>query len=600
MKILLEKWGSWSKRGEVQRLVLLLGIAGLLYFSTAPISVQSGDTGELVTNAYLLRVTHPPGYPLWNLLYHVPVRYFGDNPFFSAAIFSVVISLISLGRLFWCFRTVTALAVVSVLASVGVVWRYAIFPDVFALHLLFLALLFTGFLRPDLLLKPTFLMLLSLSVANHHTIVLVFPLFAFAFYRVINLRLFCLSIFFGTLSLCLYFSLLAFRPQDYGSWGSLKDVGDVLDHFLRTDYGTFRLKISEGGSNSWVWFFLERLVNEGWALVLTLGFLIIRYWPHLVVERVRLGVLGSTFFIYFWVFEVFGKVSLDLEGEGIFERFLLQPLFLFTFILLFFAHRPGVRLPKLLTIALFINAGVNVVKNFQANDYRRNTVIEDYILNGLRSLPKNAVAVTSGDTLGFGTYYVREVLGIRRDVIQIHSSFGFRWSKEKFFAQFPDVYLDHPNLRQKIINPKYRLFSTQVTGPVAPNHAISFYGLWLELVPDDPKTFRPYRCEVTRNFRFRRRPSLSNFRSFDVSNYLDNTFGNCDFNNGVAFLAAGDLAGARLALERSLEISPFHVRAQERLCFVYRQLALLEATECEARLDELLTNMDRQYVLGKY
>ena len=74
--------------------ILLIGV---LYLFCSPTTVQTGDTGELVTNSLNLRVSHPPGYPLWTLLYHLPLRYITiSTPFHIASLLTIFISLISI------------------------------------------------------------------------------------------------------------------------------------------------------------------------------------------------------------------------------------------------------------------------------------------------------------------------------------------------------------------------------------------------------------------------------------------------------------------------------------------------------------------------
>ena len=160
---------------------IVLTATFVLYMITSPFTVQSGDTGELVTNSYFLRVSHPPGYPLWTLLYHLPVRYLNfGNPFQAASFVTILISLTWLFLLLTRFNKKDECLVISVLASSLLVWRYSVLPDVFALHLLFLTIIFLVFENPKLLEKNWVIFIVSLGVTNHHTILFAFPLFLFA------------------------------------------------------------------------------------------------------------------------------------------------------------------------------------------------------------------------------------------------------------------------------------------------------------------------------------------------------------------------------------------------------------------------------------
>ena len=195
---------------------VFLAFIAIIYFLTLPASVQSGDTGELVTNAYYLRVSHPPGYPLWHILYHVPVKYFNlGTPFWMASLVTTLLMLISYSLLLFNFKKFETIGIVAVLATVTVIWRYSLLPDVFALHVLFLTLVFLVFMKPHLLNKWWMLLAISLSIAHHHTIVFVFPLFLYALLESgLTLKKVLQCFFFGMLSFLIYFTLLFFKLFD--------------------------------------------------------------------------------------------------------------------------------------------------------------------------------------------------------------------------------------------------------------------------------------------------------------------------------------------------------------------------------------------------
>lgn len=191
-----------------------------LYVMTLPHTVQSGDTGELVTNAYHLRVSHPPGYPLWTIFYHLPVRYLKfESPFYIASLLTALVSAFSFLILGGSFKRNLVWPLLGVLATSTVIWKYAVLPDVFALHLLFLSLVYIVFLTPNLLNRWWMLLLVSLSMAHHHTIVFAFPIFLYAFWESqITKRKVLLSFLFALCSLSLYLLLFSsiHRNMDLG------------------------------------------------------------------------------------------------------------------------------------------------------------------------------------------------------------------------------------------------------------------------------------------------------------------------------------------------------------------------------------------------
>ena len=140
-------------------------LLALIYLMTFPLTVQTGDTGELVTNAFFLRVSHPTGYPLYTLLYHLPEKFLTWlSPFGTAGFVTVILSLIWIGILLRTCKTLEQKLSFIVLGTTMLVWRYAVLPDVFALHLLFLVLVYTVFQEPSLLKRPWIIFLIALGL----------------------------------------------------------------------------------------------------------------------------------------------------------------------------------------------------------------------------------------------------------------------------------------------------------------------------------------------------------------------------------------------------------------------------------------------------
>ncbi|CAM9352885.1 unnamed protein product, partial [Chrysoparadoxa australica] len=99
--------------------------------------VAGGDTGELLAESWQLGTAHPPGYPLFTLLYHIVMHYgagIGGSPAWRANVLSAVLgdSLVvaicacAAGWL-WAFSPLT--------------WQYSVTAEVFALNNFLVALL---------------------------------------------------------------------------------------------------------------------------------------------------------------------------------------------------------------------------------------------------------------------------------------------------------------------------------------------------------------------------------------------------------------------------------------------------------------------------
>src|SRR5580765_1948335 len=132
-------------------------IALIAYFLTVDPSLPNGDSGDLITSAYVLGVAHPPGYPLLTLLGHIATWLPIGSPalrvnllscLFDAAAVAVVFLTIyrSVGRSSIADRGrwpafVAAAVGALLLAFSSLFWAYSVVAEVFALNNLFAALL---------------------------------------------------------------------------------------------------------------------------------------------------------------------------------------------------------------------------------------------------------------------------------------------------------------------------------------------------------------------------------------------------------------------------------------------------------------------------
>lgn len=512
---------------------------------------------------------------------------------------TVVTSLIWIGLLLSKFKKKCDLLMISVLATSAVVWKYALLPDVFALHSLFLTLVFLCFLNPKILEKPWVIFFVSLSVAHHHTIIFAFPFFLYSFMQNYSHRKLVFSLVFGLASISLYFLLLYFNPTEYGSWDLITSPKKVFDHFLRREYGTFRLQTRAEDSGSWVLFFLENLIKDSWSLVLVLGFVLVKYQKELKPHLKKLSVFAFFFIIYFTVFSLLGGMSLGVHGEPVFERFLIQPTLYFFFFVLMIVSIPKVKLPKLLIVSLILNTAINVSVNFPVLNYRNNTSIEDYLKNSIDSLPKSSIYYTYGDTIGFGTYYLKDVLNLRPDIIQVHPTWGFPWSREKFKRTYPDITKSTDEFILTSLDLyKHRFYTNYVLDRVPQGMFLSFYGLNFEIgFYQGTENYHRFQCDL--NYKWRTRPQLASFSEYEIGLYFDLSYGACNFSNGLQLMNENSFAEAEKEFLRALELSPFNSRYQERLCKLYELSNNPKRSSCEERLVNLLTVIHPQYYSEK-
>ncbi|GMF14870.1 unnamed protein product [Phytophthora lilii] len=199
--------------------MLVLATGTLLgYTLTLYPSVAGGDSGELVAESCHLGVSHPPGYPLFNM-----VALFGFSP---------------------------------------LIWTYAVGAEVFALNNAFAAGLVYLFLRymrlQDLKSALAGAFVCGLAMCNQHTIALFeLPIIVLVLWtRRQTLWWKEFAQLTGTFALGLmpyiYMPITAIWNSQPGSWGDVTTLGGLVHHIRRADYGTFRLFASnEANEDLW-------------------------------------------------------------------------------------------------------------------------------------------------------------------------------------------------------------------------------------------------------------------------------------------------------------------------------------------------------------
>ena len=246
----------------------------LLYFYTLAPEISTGDSGELISSAYLLGIPHPPGYPLYNLL----GKLFSFIPYGSIAwrinLFSAVCNVAAGFFIYLTLYRMTAnwhsaLLGAAFFLTSPISWEYSLKAEVFALNnffaawILFLLITLRGqYLDRSLhLLEDTqyhnqsrscfylILFVCGLALTNHHTIILLAPgvLLAFWYYgrqHLTNPRTFVTAVilFFIGLSLYIYVPIRA-HAEPYLSSDDAKTWGNFIRLVSRADYGTFTLFI---------------------------------------------------------------------------------------------------------------------------------------------------------------------------------------------------------------------------------------------------------------------------------------------------------------------------------------------------------------------
>lgn len=583
-------------------------VAALFYFPFLPHTVQTGDTGELVTNAYLLGVPHPPGYPLYIWLNHLWLKLVPwGSVFFRAALLQALFMAAGLGFLAAIlFRNQgkqkgVFLGLGFCLAFVGTTsplfWEYAILPDVFALHLFLAALIVYTFTRAEAGPKwaGPLVFIFFLGIANHHTIIFLSPLVGFAIWRARKQRAVWLWAAGGLLAcLALYLSLLGMRVEARSSWGNLQGLPELLHHFLRKDYGTFQLSAGDDRASP-LYLWKEFAKHAGVALWPALLALAVAWSGRAKGARFRrneIAVIGCLFF-YMLVFFSLANIVPTVHSAKILERFLLLPLWLLLLLTAVVAGQVPA-LPKRTTFLLLLACVSGALTNFFLHHcdfrYARNTIVEDYTVNLLRQTAgRDAILLTINDT-GYGALmYAQEVLGVEpRTLVVAPSLLGTRWYRERLHKLNPRFRMretgsEDVNLWDDVVEPNLDNFAVHASKHYtwAREAYLTVLPLGLRLERGQGYAFIAFDESARSRFQFRSRPDVvPGGPEFNQFRYIFAEYAHFYLRRGLSSYSGGDLRAAERDFTAALELVPYALPALRNLCVVLQKIEPKHAPAC--------------------
>lgn len=254
-----------------------VGMVAAVYLKTAFASIPGGDSGELVAESCTLGHAHPPGYPLFTMLYHVAIKILpwdaSISPAWRANATTSILGALTAGlvqssilELFKIYglgespsleQNLLASGVAAAFALSPLTWMYSTGAEVFALNNFLVAALVVVSLqyfaaRSESLRRRWIhngAYMAGLALCNQHTAVLFgVPLVACVILhefreKRISVLTFVRWTFLFVLSLLpyLYLPWTLLTNRQPGSWGDTTTLTGFIHHLRRGDYGTFRL-----------------------------------------------------------------------------------------------------------------------------------------------------------------------------------------------------------------------------------------------------------------------------------------------------------------------------------------------------------------------
>lgn len=420
----------------------------LVYAITAAPSVSPGhDSGELTTVAYCLGVAHPPGYPLFTRLAHAWGQLVGGDYGWRINLFSGACTALAAALLADLTRRATNSGPAAVVAGLGFawlgsVWRQAVITEVFGLHFAITAALgWLGWRVVDRLEAGAdwkgwlwaFYACIGLGFAHHHTFVLALPgLLAVAWphWRKVLWTPAWLAALAVT---CLFYGDLWLRAaaEPTLNWGGIRTFGELLNHFLRRTYGTFRLtnKVDslENGvvhGVAYLLFTYARQAPLAWMLLASWG-----GWVGRLRQR-RLWLMAWGWLIAFGpFFALIGRQKLDNFHLDMLERFYASSYLGLALLaglgMADLGRRLGPVWPWLLATALLC---WQLLGNLASCRLDGRELMASYAHQLLDNCPARCMLVVAGDLPVGAVQYVQIVEGYRQEVpVVCPGLIGSRW-----------------------------------------------------------------------------------------------------------------------------------------------------------------------------
>ena len=441
-----------------------------LYMSMAATTAQGGDASEFMTVAATGGVPHPPGYPLftaltWLSVHALPV----GSVAWKASIVASLEAAAALAVLHVALRELwgrlPALIGVGALGLSLHFWRYATVAEVFAGGALTAALLVLVCVKIARGLRGPRAALwlglaLSTGVANHHTVVTLFPLGLFALVHLLprEPRGAARTLAVGAAALLPGFAAygLFLLPGGGWRWGDTSTLSGLLHHVLRRDYGTFSLGVVQGDVSPLAHplYWLGQLPSEFVGLYLLLAIVGLASIPG---QRGRDRQLALALAASILVAGPLFLSAFNLPAVGsrlvIASRFHILPNVLLS---CFVAGGAAALLrrtsSRLVPAALVAGLLVAALLHGPKAGHRGWTVLEDYLRNLYATVEPGAVVIGSGDPSVFGSLYLQHSQGLRPDVVYVEPTMaGHAWYVDGLKERHPGFVWDNTVPRDAVL-----------------------------------------------------------------------------------------------------------------------------------------------------
>lgn len=444
--------------------VFVFLVSFIVYMMTLAPGLGFIDAGELATTVSTLGIAHPTGYPLFTLIGHlfsilpiastVIAQLNTMSAFFAALGAGACVYLVHEIHLYWLVakskvkvdpkgkkkeekpielttnetkaQQATAAGIFTgiIIAFSETWWANATSIEVYPLHQFFLPVILTFFLR---MLRTDnkrdgflFALILGLSFSNHLTTVLLAPACLYAFFARFGfggdswkrIGKLVLPFVLGLLPYAYLFINASSNPLM--NWGDPSNFGNFMKHVTGGQYKVWMFTGNNAGKQFGE--FWSGLPGEFNVIIILMALTSVAlFW--LITSKSRVHILVFLYLLFFGC--VFYAINYDIHDID--SYFLLSyaviPI-LSSFFFLRFNSKP--QSPLYITAAAIGLGALLVTMHYSDCDESGNHMVDDYTMNMLQNLPKDAVILSSAwDFWVSGSFYYQHVEKIRPDITVI-------------------------------------------------------------------------------------------------------------------------------------------------------------------------------------
>lgn len=435
----------------------------IVYLSTLARSlVAFGDAPEFVVAVLTNGIPHPSGYPLFVLLGKLAISLPLENKIMlingvSAVFGSLTCSFVALTVYKITRSFFSSLLAALVLGFSFLFWKYSIVSEPFTLNTFFAAILI--YLALTLTSRKRFYIFAifaGLSLANHLTILLIFPSLFYILWKQklpLSFRDYTISLFlFLTFGLLPYSYLWwAGQHNPLQSWGNTATLSGISNIMFRKAYGSTSLSVGNVPHATFSQQIISYLsiTNEQFTLV-GIGLFLLGLFALFRIKKDLFVALLSSFLLSGIVFILFAKTPLgDVAFRAISERFLLLSEIFFALIVgvgftIMLAQKSPYRL--ILTLLFFLLPIFLSVHNFKDVNQKRNMFTYNLADDIFTTTPKGSLLLVRGDPYYSSVLYAYLVERKRQDLAIIFPAFFTpdnldTWYRSLVHRHFPDIIL---------------------------------------------------------------------------------------------------------------------------------------------------------------